>query len=58
MIHMKYKVFFNSVPSKVLNADREIYKPGTAHVVSCKLYVLDRFYESINFYRQHPTMGN
>ena len=41
-IHMKYKVFFNSVPSKVLKAEREIYKPGTARMVSCKLYVLDR----------------
>ena len=35
--------FFNSIPSKLLNADREVYKPGTARMVSCKLYVLDNF---------------
>ena len=39
-IHKKYKVLFNSVPSKVLK-QIEIYKPGTAHMVSCKLCVLD-----------------
>ncbi|KAL5464109.1 hypothetical protein EMCRGX_G033075 [Ephydatia muelleri] len=33
-IHMKYKGFFNSIPSKLLNADREIYKPGTARMAT------------------------
>eukprot|EP00731_Ephydatia_muelleri_P002916 Em0001g2916a len=26
--------FFNSIPSKLLNADREIYKPGTARMAT------------------------
>ena len=31
--------FFNSIPSKVLKAEREIYKPGTARMVSCELCI-------------------
>ena len=34
--------FINSVPSKILKANREIYKPGTGHMVSCKLYILEQ----------------
>ena len=33
------QAFLNSIPSKVLKAEREIYKPGTARMVSCNLCI-------------------
>ena len=31
---IKSRVFFNSVPGKTCKADKDIYKPGTARMVS------------------------